>query len=175
VTTAAPLPRNEALAPLVSALLDRARQDAQDILSDADRDAGAVVAEARAEADALLADARAKGVAEGAAVAAAARTRAEREARRIILETRSSTREDVRNAVREAVAELRHDPQYPRILETLRARAAHELGPEATVTVLEGGGIVAEAGSRRLEYSLTSLADDLMDRIERGEREPGPP
>jgi vacuolar-type H+-ATPase subunit E/Vma4 len=175
VTTAAPLPRDEALAPLVSALLDRARQDAQDTLSDADRDAGAVVAGARAEADALLADARAKGVAEGAAVTAAARTRAEREARRILLETRSSTREDLRHAVREAVAELRHDPQYPRILEALRARAAQELGPEVTVTVLEGGGIVAEAGSRRLDYSLTALADDLMDRMERGDQEPGPP
>jgi vacuolar-type H+-ATPase subunit E/Vma4 len=175
VTTAAPLLRNEALAPLVSALLDRARQDAQDTLSDADRDAGAIVAGARAEADALLADARAKGVAEGAAVAAAARTRAEREARRIILETRSSTREDLRHAVRQAVAELRHDPQYPDIIEALRARATHELGPDLTVTLLEGGGILAEAGSRRVEYSLGALADDLLDRMDRRDEEPGPP
>ncbi len=175
MTTSAPLPRNEALAPLVSALLDRARQDAQDTLSDADRDAGAVVAGARAEADALLADARAKGVAEGEAVAAAERTRAEREARRIILETRSSTREDLRHAVREAVAELRHDPKYPDIIEALRTRATHELGPDVTVTLLEGGGIIAEAGSRRVEYSLGALGDDLLDRMDRSDEELGPP
>jgi vacuolar-type H+-ATPase subunit E/Vma4 len=175
VTTSSPLPRNDALAPLVSALLDRARQEAQDTLSEADRDARAIVAGARAEADALLADARAKGVAEGAAVAAAARTRAEREARRIILETRSSAREDLRNEVREAVAALRHDPQYPDIIEALRIRATDELGPDVTITLLEGGGIVAEAGARRVEYALGALADELLDRMDRRDQGAGSP
>lgn len=169
------MPRTEALAPLASALLDRARQDAQATLARADEDAGATVAQARAEADALLADARAKGAADGAAVSAAARMRAEREARRVLLEAGSVARDDLRRAAREAVAGLRHDPRYPQVIDALRARAAHELGPEATVTVLAGGGLLAEAGSRRVEYVLADLADDLLDQMDSTVGEPGPP
>jgi len=176
VTAATPLARTEALAPLVSALLDRARREAGATLARADEDAQAIVAQARAEADALLADARAKGAADGAAVSAAARMHAERDARRIVLEAQSAAREDLRTAAREAVSGLRNDPQYPEMIEALRARAIHELGPQVTVTALEGGGIAAEAGSRRVEYSLDALADDLMDRMERRDgrlHEPG--
>ncbi len=168
MTTSVPLASTEALAPLVSALLDRARQEAEAALADADADARAVVARARAEADALRVDARAKGTADGAAVCAAARMRAERDARRIVLEAQSAAREDLRRAAREAVGGLRHDPQYPAMLEVLRARAIHELGHQVAVTELEGGGIVAEAGPRRLEYSLAALADHLMDQVEHG-------
>ncbi|HSO03163.1 MAG TPA: hypothetical protein VLQ92_01685 [Candidatus Limnocylindrales bacterium] len=166
MTPSTPLARNEALAPLASALLDRARLDAQGTVARADEDAQALVARARAEADALLADARAMGAADGAAVTAAARMRAERDARRITLEAESAAREDRRRAAREAVRGLRHDPAYPEMLEALRARATHELGPDVTVTELEAGGILAEAGPRRIEYSLDALADDLLDRMD---------
>ena len=175
MTPSTPLVRSEALAPLASALLDRARLDAQATLDRADEDAQAIVARARAEADALLADARAKGAADGAAVAAAARMRAERDARRIVLEAQSAAREGLRRTAREAVRGLRHDPQYPAMLEALRARATHELGPDVTVTELEAGGISAEAGPRRIEYSLDALADDLLDRVDGSVEGPGSP
>jgi vacuolar-type H+-ATPase subunit E/Vma4 len=165
-----PLARTEALAPLASALLDRARRDAEAALTRADEDALATVAAARAEADALLADARAKGAADGAAVSAAERMRAERTARGMVLAAESAAREDLRMAAREAVRGLRHDPQYPAMVEALQARAERELGPELTVTELEAGGILAEAGPRRVEYSLEALADDLMDRLDRTDR-----
>ena len=180
MTTSTQLARTEAFAPLASALLERADRDARTAVARADEDALAVVAQARTEADALLADARAKGVADGAAVSAAERMRAEREASRIVHEAQSAAREDLRRAAREAVRGLRHDPQYPAMIEALRARATDALGPGATVTELEAGGIVAEAGSRRVELSLDALADDLMDRMDqlapmdRSPQEPGP-
>lgn len=170
--------RTEALAPLVSALLERARRDAHAALDRADEDALGVVAQARAEADTLLMDARAKGAADGAAVSASQRLRAERQARALVLAAESEAREDLRTAAREGVAGLRSDPRYPEMIQSLRARATRELGPGATVTELEGGGILAEAGSRRVEYSLLALAEDLTDRIDRTDRmdqEPGSP
>ena len=167
MTTSTTLARTEALAPLVSALLERARRDSREALARADDDALAIVAAARAEADALLADARAKGVADGVAVSAAERMRAEQDGRRMVLEALSAAREDLRGAAREAVSGLRHDPRYPEMIQALRTRAERELGPETTVTELEAGGIVAAAGPRRVAYSLDALADDLMDRMDR--------
>ena len=61
------------------------------------------------------------------------------------------------------------------MIQALRARAISALGDQATVTELEGGGIVAEAGPRRLLYSLAGLAEDLMDRMEQGLQAPGSP
>jgi hypothetical protein len=39
------------------------------------------------------------------------------------------------------------------------------------VTEPAGGGLVAEAGGRRLEFDLADLADDLLDSLDRDRAE----
>lgn len=153
------------LAALESALLDRARRDAHAAVAAADVEADRVLRRARAEADAMLADARAKGTADGAAVLANDLSRAEREARSVLLVAQRAAHDRARQAARDAVAELRNDPVYPILVDALRARARHDLGPTTVVAELPRGGVVAEVDGRRIEHSLAELADDLMDRL----------
>jgi vacuolar-type H+-ATPase subunit E/Vma4 len=153
------------LDPLVAALRERAAADAAALLADADADADATLSQARAEADELLAEARAKGDADARAVLAAERARAEREARAVLLAAQRAAHDDLRRAAREAVCGLRGDPAYPALVAALRERALAELGPDATVTELPRGGVAARSGSRRVEFSLGGLADDLVDRL----------
>jgi len=153
------------LAPLVSALLDRATRDADAVLARADAEADETLARARAQADEILAEARARGARDAEAVLAAERSRAEREARAVVLAAQSRVHESARRAVRAAVATLQDDPAYPDLLAVLRTRAEHDLGPDARITELPEGGIEAVAGGRRLEFSLAGLADDLMDEV----------
>ncbi len=154
----------DSLAPLAAALRDRARAAAAELLARADADAQGVLAAAQREADALLAEARAKGTADGAAVLAAQRAGAQRQAHGVLLAAQLAALDDLRGAAREAVSALRDDPQWPDMLEVLRARAREVLGADAEITELEGGGIVAESGHRRVEYSLTELAETLVDQ-----------
>ena len=115
-----PEPQPDPLAPLVTALIERAKRDAADMLAEADSDAADVLAGARAEADALLADARAKGESDAADVLATERARAEREARAILLAAQEEAHEHVRRAARDAVSDLRDDPVHPQLLAALR-------------------------------------------------------
>ncbi|MGB7982054.1 MAG: hypothetical protein WCF36_14835 [Candidatus Nanopelagicales bacterium] len=154
----------DSLAPLAAALRDRARAAAAELLSQADADAQAVLAAAQQEADDLLAEARTKGAADRAAVLAAQRAGAQRRAHGVLLAAQLTAHHDLRGAAREAVRALRDDPDYPIMLEALRARARDDIGAGAAITELEDGGIVAESGPRRVEYSLQALADDLVDQ-----------
>jgi vacuolar-type H+-ATPase subunit E/Vma4 len=163
--TRPPAGEADSLAPLTAALRDRARAAADEVLARADEDARESLDRAHQEAAAMLAQARAKGAADGAAVLAAERAGAARQARAILLAAQQAAHDDLRTAAREAVRALREDPDYPVMLEALRARAQVDLGPGAVVTTLDGGGIVAESGPRRIEYSLAALADDLVDEV----------
>ena len=154
----------DSLAPLAAALRDRARAAAAELLAQADADAQAVLAAAQQEAEALLAEARAKGAEDGAAVMAAQRAGAQRRAHGVLLAAQLTAHDDLRVAAREAVGALRDDPDYSIMLDGLRTRARDDLGADASITELAGGGIVAESGPRRVEYSLQALADDLVDR-----------
>jgi len=157
--------RPDPLAPLVSAMLARARRDAESVLAQARADADRATASAQEEADALLAEARAKGAADGEAVVAGERARAERAARGLVLDAKRQAYEQVRAASRDAVSALRQDPRYADMLETLRIRARRALGPDAQVTEDPWGGIVATSGDRRVDFSFDALADDLVDRL----------
>jgi vacuolar-type H+-ATPase subunit E/Vma4 len=157
---------SDPLDPLTTALLDRARRDAEALLADADADVEVTLADARAEASAALGEARAKGAADAAAVLAGERSRAEREARAVLMAAHQEARERLRRAGRDAVCGLREDAAYPALLAGLRRRAARDLGPLAAVAEQPRGGLVAVAGGRRVDYSLEGLADDVMDRLE---------
>jgi vacuolar-type H+-ATPase subunit E/Vma4 len=159
------------LDPLVAALVDRAGRDAAEVLATAGAEAQEVLRGARAEADALLAEARSQGAADAAVLLAAERSRAERTARGIVLAAQQAAHESARQAARVAVSQLRHDPAYPALVDALRARAHRELGPDVQVSEPAGGGLVAEAGGRRLEFVLADLADDLLESLDRDRAE----
>lgn len=152
------------LAPLAAALRDRARAAAAELLAQADADAQTMLATAQQEAEALLTKARAKGAEDGTAVLAAQRAGAQRRAHGVLLAAQLAAQDNLRVAAREAVRALRDDPDYPRMLEALRTRARDDLGSDAAITEVQGGGIVAGSGHRRVEYSLQGLADDLVDQ-----------
>lgn len=151
------------LRPLVDALRHRAHRQAVELLAEADADAHRSLATARAEADRLLAEARAEGAADGARALAAERTNAERQARSVVLAAQREAYEHARSAARSAVGRLRAEPVYADLLAALQLRARRQLGPEATITELPGGGIAATRGDRRLEFALEGLADDLLE------------
>ena len=153
------------LAPLRSALLAHAHRDADEVLAAADRDVAATLAAARTEAAELLADARARGAADAEAILVGERAHAARESRSIVLEQRRLAYDDLRRRARDAVSALRSDPAYPALLDRLRERACEALGPDVRIREHDRGGVVAEAGTRRVEYTLDSLADDCLDRM----------
>ena len=62
-------------------------------------------------------------------------------------------------------SELRSDPTYTVLLDRLRERAREALGPGALIREHDRGGVVAEAGTRRVEYTLDGLADSCLDRL----------
>lgn len=157
---------DDPLAILVTALLDRARGDADAALATADAAATATLTRARAEADAILDEARAKGAADGEAIVAAQRSRAQQLARTELLVARRVARERARQAARDAVCRLRTHESYPAAILALREQVTTELGPDAVVLELDRGGIVGTVPGRRIEYSLEGLADDVMDRMD---------
>jgi vacuolar-type H+-ATPase subunit E/Vma4 len=154
-----------ALAPVREALLAAARADAAGIRAGAEERATQVVAAARKEADELREAARAQGAEDGTAALAAARTRARRLARAAVLRARSEAYEALRAGGRGAVVALTTDADYPRLRERLAAAARTAAGPESRVREADGGGVVAEAPGRRVDYSLAGFADRAVDTL----------
>lgn len=153
----------EALAPLITALTSAAEQDAQAQIDAARAEAEQAVTDARTKADHLLSQSRAKGTADGEAVLAADRARAEREARGIELRAKGEAFESSRRAARTAVSSLKDRPEFGAVDTALRSQARATLGDDVQLTEADCGGIIATANGRRLDLSLTSLADDLVD------------
>lgn len=157
--------RTDPLAPLRSALLAAAHRDADEVLAAADRSAAGALDAARSEASALRDEARARGAADAAAILAGEHAHAARESRSIVLGQRRVAHDGLRRRARDAVSELRSDPTYPALLDRLRERAREALGPGALIREHDRGGVVAEAGTRRVEYTLDGLADSCLDRL----------
>ena len=153
----------DALAPLVTALLEAAQRDADALLDAAEREAAEAVAEATTRAGHLIDESRAKGTADGEAVLAAERARAERQARGLVLRARGDMFAAAHTTARDAVGRLRERSDYPQVLAGLSAMAKGVLGEDAEVAEAPLGGVVATAGSRHLDLSLAALADDLAD------------
>jgi hypothetical protein len=143
-----------ALAPVREALRSRAAAAAGRSRAEAEGSAEALLREARAEVDGWVADARRRGAEDAALVVAATHAAADREAREVVLAARRAAYEELLRRVREAAREAggapgRHDE--------LARRARAELGPDADVRV-SPGGVVAEGGGRRVEWSFDDLA-----------------
>ena len=65
------------------------------------------------------------------------------------------------------VRALARRDDYRTLIARLSAQATSQLGPDAVVTVDPDGepGLTAAAGSRRVDYRLTTLADQAIGRL----------
>ncbi|WP_405577270.1 hypothetical protein [Streptomyces sp. NBC_01092] len=165
MTTPAPDQTADALHPVRVELLRAAHSDAEAVLARAEREADTLLGQARAEARSILDEARRQGEADGADSARDLRVRARREARSGTLAARRESYEELRRAAAERVRELRGTSDYTSLRERLERRARVLLGPGAEVSEHADGGVVGHAPGRRVDLSLTALADRALERM----------
>lgn len=148
------------LTPVREALLQRARADAEAELAAADQDVVSVLATATAQGAALLAEAKTQADESVMVLEAAERSRLLREARSIQLQARRTTYDALVSAASAAVRDQLADD--PTVLSALTQRAHSELGPDALLSRLPDGGLVAEADGRRLTLPLQALVERVV-------------
>lgn len=148
-------------------LLADARAAAERVRSEAEAEASERLAQARRDADALVAAAREQGAAEGRHAAVVDEAGARVRARGEVLAARREVYDELRRAAREALLGLREATDYGDLLERLEAAARRDLGPAAEVEIdpPDAGGVRAIAGSRRVDYTLATLADRCIDDL----------
>jgi hypothetical protein len=153
-------PADGELKPVRDALLRMARADADAVLARADLEVADLLAQADAEAQATLDRARTQAAEDRAVLVAAERSRVLGEARSVELRARRAAYDALVAAATDAVrAREAADPQ---VVAVLSERARRELGPDATLTLLPDGGLIAEAGGRRLCLPLSSLVEGAV-------------
>jgi vacuolar-type H+-ATPase subunit E/Vma4 len=145
------------LASVRDTLLRMARADADTVLGEADLDVAGVRAEADAQARELIEQARVQGAADATVLADAEHSRVLREGRSVELRARRAAYDALLSAAADAVrAEVAADPD---VVMAIAERARRELGPAAVLTPIPEGGLVAEAGRRRMGLPLAALVE----------------
>ncbi len=152
-----------ALQPVRRRLLECAGADAEREMAEAQQDAQRVLAVARDQAAQLAETARAAGRAAAEAVGAQRRAALQRELRGAVLAARCDVYHRWCRRSTEAVLRLRDDPAYPQWAAALRAAAQATLGAGAQLREQPAGGVMAEAGQRRIDLSLAGLAARVLD------------
>ena len=165
MTAAGPAVLATTLAPVGEALLAAAHADADALLAAADAEAATAISAARVQVAEILAAARAEGAADAETVLAGERAGAHRRARVTLLRARRDAFQEIRDASRTAVRTLRGEPEYPRTLDAFAAAIRSELGPAASIAEDESGGMVADAGSRHVDYTLRGFVDRAVDAL----------
>lgn len=156
-----------ALEPLRHALRAEAGRRADELRATSERDAAKTVSAATENAKAIRSTAVAAGEAMGQDAADARSAQARRAARALVLEAQCEIATQWSRRARDAASALRDAPGYPDILARLTARARAALGPKAVVRESPRGGVTAEAGSRRLDLTLPTLADAAVAELQR--------
>lgn len=152
----------DALAPVIAALLARARTEAEQELADARREADSTLADARAEARRILAEAAAAGRAAAAESIAAEHQRARREARALELAVQREIYDDFAHRVAAAVSRAFTDPlMRARLVASVRA----ELGPDASVCDGDGGGVLGVAPGKRLDLGVQAVTARAVEAL----------
>lgn len=154
-----------ALSPVQEALLAEARAAAEAVLAEAQHDAQQVRSAARRRASEILDAGRAEGEQEANAAVATRLIRRRREAQATILAAQRKIYDELRRRCEEAARALREDPEYPVLQRQLTEHAIAQLGTRAVVREAPHGGVEAVAGSRRLDLSLSTLANHELDRL----------
>jgi vacuolar-type H+-ATPase subunit E/Vma4 len=170
-TTVAPAPGpaseslHHQLEPVRDALLRDAAAEADRIVAAATKSARDVVAAATASADAEVAEALHRAELSAQAHSEQALARLRNDGHRVVLTTQQQLRQQLIGEVHSAAQDLRADPRYGALLDHLETLARSQLGDDVVVErdPEPDGGIIAEAGSRRVDYRLASLADRALD------------
>ena len=138
------------------ALRRAARERAEELLAAAREQAAALLAERRASADRLAYLQERERLA-----------RAREEARAMILSAQRSVLSEATAAARAAVRRLSGERRYQALLGRLEADARLRLSAAGPVEVIKapGGGFVARAGSRQLDYSLDAQLDRCLESM----------
>jgi hypothetical protein len=162
-----------ALGPVRTALLARARAEADSVRERCEADADRAVAAATAQAELVRRAARADGEREAAAASAADRRRARREARALVLDARREAYERLAHAARDAVLRLATEPEFRAVRQRMVAAIHTALGSNARIVDAPGGGVLGVDGGRRLDLSLSGFADRAVPTVLAGEAEQG--
>lgn len=154
------------------ALLADARGDARRHRDAADRDVQQRLAAAAQGAD----DARGRATREGrdAAELETRRRRAEarRRARAEVLGARREALDDLRRLVLDRLGDRRDTPAYTTMLDRLERAARHRLDDAARIDRHpDGGGLVAHADGRSIDYRLPTLVDLALAEMGEGVEE----
>jgi hypothetical protein len=96
-------------------------------------------------------------------VLAADLARARQQARVVVLAARREAYEHLRAVARAAVSGIAAEPGYPALRARLADAVRHVLGADADITAAPGGGVRGAVTGRRLDLSLTRLADRAVD------------
>ena len=83
----------------------------------------------------------------------------------IVLAQQNALHHELQQQVREAAVNLRQDASYPTLMAVLTEHCRAMLGAGATVSEDPAGGVVAQAGSRKLDLSLPALAARTLDAM----------
>jgi vacuolar-type H+-ATPase subunit E/Vma4 len=157
----------EQLDPVRVALLEESSTRAGEIKEHAASEAAAIIDEAEAAASATVDRSvqRSRAAADARAEQAIDRARADHH--RVILSTQAAIRTRVLDATRRAAFDMRADSRYPALLDRLEASARTQLGADAVIERdPEGlGGVIATRGDRRVDYTLSALADRALDLL----------
>lgn len=163
--TGLPKRSDAALAPVRESLLIAAQKEAGDLRRVAGEEAMAMLDAARREADRIRTAAAQEGAAAARSQAALRSIWMRRQAHEMVLTRQNALRLELQRQVRESAAASRADPRYPPLLARLTEQSHVLLGAQATVTESSEGGVVAEAGSRRLDLSLPALATRTLESM----------
>jgi vacuolar-type H+-ATPase subunit E/Vma4 len=147
-----------ALQPVREALLAAAHAEAERTVRAAQEAADHALAEASDRARALVEQGRREGGADADAALTSERSRTHRRARGLVLAAQRAAYDALRAGVQQQVAALPQDPAWPDMREQLAVRARQLLGADAELADVPGG-VVARAGSRTVELTVSSLAD----------------
>jgi vacuolar-type H+-ATPase subunit E/Vma4 len=166
-TEPAPETLSDVLEPVRQALLGDARAEADRIASVATHCAKEVVAAAKTEADAEVERARHRAALSATAHADQILARVSNDAHRVELDTQEELRRELIDDVHTSARDIRRDPRYPALLDHLESLARSQLGAGAIIErdPHPDGGIVAVAGSRRVDYRLPVLANRALDTL----------
>ena len=131
------------------------------------------LAEARAEAEEIVSRRRAASERLAAVEERERLAKARAEARGTVLRAQQAVFAEATESARRAAARLIEDPRYERVLVSLEADARRRLEQFGRVRIVPaaGGGFLAQAGSRDIDYSLDaqlqrclrSMASELGD------------
>lgn len=146
---------------------DALEQDAKQVgaarLAQGSTDASELLETATAQAERIVDQARSEGAAVGARLASATRADARREAREIVLGARADAYKLLRQSLIDELVR-RNDSDEVRRLNTRLELIANELLAGKTTVRRDrlGIGIIADAGSRRVDSSADELVDSAL-------------